>query len=131
MVRMVAANYALVTQCLEAGAGGVMGARITSAAHAEEFVRWAKFAPRGLRGMNSSGRDSNYTHKSQAQFAADSNREQLVSIQIETLGALKRSTRSPPYPTSTCCSSAPAISRRSWAFSASSTTPSSGTPSPP
>ena len=88
MVRMVASNYALVTQCLEAGAGGVMGARITSAEHAEEFVRWAKFAPRGLRGMNSSGRDSNYTHKTQAQFAADSNREQLVSIQIETLSAL-------------------------------------------
>jgi 2-dehydro-3-deoxyglucarate aldolase/4-hydroxy-2-oxoheptanedioate aldolase len=65
-----------------------MGARITSAAHAEEFVRWAKFAPRGLRGMNSSGRDSNYTHKPQAQFAADSNREQIVSIQIETLSAL-------------------------------------------
>jgi 2-dehydro-3-deoxyglucarate aldolase/4-hydroxy-2-oxoheptanedioate aldolase len=89
MVRMVAANYALVTQCLEAGAGGVMGARITSAEHAEEFVRWAKFAPRGLRGMNSSGRDALYTHKSQGQFAVDSNREQLVSIQIETLGALK------------------------------------------
>jgi 2-dehydro-3-deoxyglucarate aldolase/4-hydroxy-2-oxoheptanedioate aldolase len=88
MVRMVAANYALVTQCLEAGAGGVMGARITSAAHAEEFVRWAKFAPRGLRGMNASGRDCNYTHKTQQQFAADSNREQLVSIQIETLGAM-------------------------------------------
>jgi 2-dehydro-3-deoxyglucarate aldolase/4-hydroxy-2-oxoheptanedioate aldolase len=88
MVRIVANNYALVTQCLEAGAGGVMGARITSAAHAEEFVRWAKFAPRGLRGMNSSGRDSHYTYKPQAQFAADSNREQLVSIQIETLSAL-------------------------------------------
>jgi 2-dehydro-3-deoxyglucarate aldolase/4-hydroxy-2-oxoheptanedioate aldolase len=38
--------------------------------------------------MNSSGRDSNYTYKPQAQFAADSNREQLVSIQIETLSAL-------------------------------------------
>lgn len=89
IVRIVANDYALVTQCLEAGAGGVMGARIVSAAHAEEFVRWAKFAPRGMRGMNSSGRDSNYTHKMQGQFAVDSNRDNLVSIQIETLGALK------------------------------------------
>jgi 2-dehydro-3-deoxyglucarate aldolase/4-hydroxy-2-oxoheptanedioate aldolase len=87
-VRLAPANYALVTQNLEAGAGGVMGARIESAAHAEEFVRWSKFAPRGLRGMNSSGRDANYTHKSQAQFAVESNRDHLVAIQIETLGAL-------------------------------------------
>ena len=49
-VRMSPTNYALVTQNLEAGAGGVMAARIESAAHAEEFVQWAKFAPRGNRG---------------------------------------------------------------------------------
>jgi 2-dehydro-3-deoxyglucarate aldolase/4-hydroxy-2-oxoheptanedioate aldolase len=87
-VRMAPTNYALVTQNLEAGAGGVMAARIESAAHAEEFVQWAKFAPRGSRGMNTGGRDALYTHKSPAQFAADSNREQLVAIQIETATAL-------------------------------------------
>src|SRR5438552_14860005 len=87
-VRMAPTNYALVTQNLEAGAGGVMAARIESAAHAEEFVQWAKFAPRGNRGMNTSGRDARYTHKTPAQFATDSNREQLVAIQIETARAL-------------------------------------------
>ena len=65
-----------------------MGAQIQSAEHAEEFVRWCKFAPRGVRGFNTSGRDALYTHKPPAQFAEDSNRDSFVAIQIETLGAL-------------------------------------------
>ena len=46
-VRMAPTNYAQVTQHLEAGAGGVMAAQIGSAAEAEQFVTWAKFAPAG------------------------------------------------------------------------------------
>ncbi|MBX3412211.1 MAG: hypothetical protein KF708_05785 [Pirellulales bacterium] len=88
-VRMAPTDYALVTQNLEAGGGGVMAARIESAAQAEEFVQWCKFAPRGFRGMNTSGYDAHYTHKTQAQFAADANREHFVAIQIETTGALQ------------------------------------------
>lgn len=87
-VRMAPTNYSEVTQHLEAGAGGVMAARIESAEQAEEFVGWCKFAPRGSRGLNSSGRDANYTHKPTPQFATDSNRDHFVSIQIEMLGAL-------------------------------------------
>src|SRR5487761_874093 len=87
-VRMAPTNYAQVTQNLEAGAGGVMAAQIRSAAHAEEFVTWTKFAPRGMRGMNTSGRDADYTHRTQAEFADRANREHFVAIQIETLGAL-------------------------------------------
>lgn len=89
IVRMPPTNYAQVTQFFEAGAGGIMSAQIHSAAHAEEFVTWTKFAPRGMRGMNTSGRDAHYTHKSQAQYAEDANREHLVAIQIETLGSVK------------------------------------------
>jgi 2-dehydro-3-deoxyglucarate aldolase/4-hydroxy-2-oxoheptanedioate aldolase len=87
-VRVAPAGYWVVSHALESGAGGVMGAQITSAAHAEEFVRWTKFAPRGMRGFNTSGRDALYTHKPPGQFAADSNRDVFVAIQIETLGAL-------------------------------------------
>jgi 2-dehydro-3-deoxyglucarate aldolase/4-hydroxy-2-oxoheptanedioate aldolase len=87
-VRMAPTNYAQVTQNLEAGAGGVMAAQIVSAAHAEEFVSWAKFGPRGMRGVNTSGRDGWYTHRAQGEFTAAANREHLVAIQIETLGAL-------------------------------------------
>ncbi len=87
-VRMAPTDYALVTQNFEAGAGGVMAARVSSTAQAEEFVSWAKFAPRGSRGMNTSGWDCHYTHKTQAQFAEEANRDHFVGIQIETAGAL-------------------------------------------
>jgi 4-hydroxy-2-oxoheptanedioate aldolase len=89
-VRMAPSDYALVTQNLEAGAGGVMAAQIRDAEHAEQFVKWAKFAPRGYRGMNNAGRDADYTHKTQEQFAVDSNRDHFIAIQIETLGALEQ-----------------------------------------
>lgn len=89
-VRMAPTDYALATQNLEAGAGGIMAARVESAAQTEEFVRWAKFAPRGIRGMNTSGWDARYTHKSQADFAADANREHFIGVQIETRGALEQ-----------------------------------------
>jgi len=89
-VRIPPTGYWQVTQCLEAGAGGVMAAQIHSADQAAEFVSWAKFHPDGIRGINTGGRDANYTHKSLAQFAVDANRESLVAIQIETLGALEQ-----------------------------------------
>jgi 2-dehydro-3-deoxyglucarate aldolase/4-hydroxy-2-oxoheptanedioate aldolase len=66
-----------------------MGARIESAAHAEEFVRWCKFAPRGMRGSNTGGYDADYGAKPLSKFAAESNAKNFVAIQIETLGALK------------------------------------------
>jgi 4-hydroxy-2-oxoheptanedioate aldolase len=92
-VRMAPTGYSQVTQCLETGAGGVMAARIESAAQAEQFVQWAKFAPRGSRGMNTSGRDARYTHRPPAQFATEANRENFVAIQIETRGALEEAER--------------------------------------
>jgi 4-hydroxy-2-oxoheptanedioate aldolase len=87
-VRMAPTDYARVTQNLEAGADGVMAARLPSAGAAEEFVRWCKFAPRGDRGVNSSGYDARYTYKPLAELVADANRDNFVAIQIETLGAL-------------------------------------------
>ncbi len=87
-VRMSPTGYWQVTQCLEAGAGGVMCAQVQSADHAREFVRWAKFPPEGVRGLNAGGRDCNYTHTPLVEFPAAANRNAMVAIQIETLGAL-------------------------------------------
>jgi 2-keto-3-deoxy-L-rhamnonate aldolase RhmA len=87
-VRMAPTGYSQVTQNLEAGAGGVMAAQIHSLAEAEQFVRWAKFHPLGARGINTSGRDADYTHKPVAQFAADANRDHLLAIQIESPAAV-------------------------------------------
>jgi 2-keto-3-deoxy-L-rhamnonate aldolase RhmA len=87
-VRMPPTGYWQVTQCLEAGAGGVMGAQIQSADHAREFASWTKFSPQGTRGLNTGGRDADYTHKPLPELVEEANRERFVAIQIETLGAL-------------------------------------------
>lgn len=88
-VRIPPTDYALVTRCLEAGAGGVMAAQIHSAEHAEEFVQWAKFVPRGKRGLNVGGYDGHFGLSPAAEFCERANAESFVAIQIETIGALE------------------------------------------
>ena len=88
-VRLPVTTYATVTQALESGVDGVMAAQVGSADEAETFLQWAKFAPRGKRGLNTQGADANFTHKSQIDLAHDANRDHFVAIQIETLGALE------------------------------------------
>ena len=87
-VRMPPVGYWQVTQALEAGAGGVMAAPIYSADQAAEFVSWTKFAPQGVRGLNSSGYDAKYSHTPLAEFASQANERNFVAIQIETLQAV-------------------------------------------
>jgi 4-hydroxy-2-oxoheptanedioate aldolase len=87
-LRLPVTSYAAVTQALESGVDGVMAAQVFSAAEAEKFVTWAKYAPRGMRGLNTQGADADFTHKSQLELARDANRDHFVAIQIETLGAL-------------------------------------------
>jgi 2-dehydro-3-deoxyglucarate aldolase/4-hydroxy-2-oxoheptanedioate aldolase len=88
-VRVPPTDYATVTRCFESGATGVMAAQITSADHAEEFVSWAKFAPRGRRGLNPLGYDGGYGSVPLAEFAERSNRDTFVAIQIETAQAVE------------------------------------------
>jgi 2-dehydro-3-deoxyglucarate aldolase/4-hydroxy-2-oxoheptanedioate aldolase len=87
--RVAPTDYATVTRCLEAGAGGVMAAQVFSAAQAEEFVRWAKFAPRGNRGLNTGGVDAGFTTIPAGEFTRKANAETMVLIQIETLPSLE------------------------------------------
>jgi len=89
IIRMAPSGYWQVTQSLEAGVDGIMVARLNSAAEADEALGWCKFAPRGDRGLNSSGFDARYTLKPLGQFVEEANQENFVAIQIETLGALK------------------------------------------
>lgn len=88
-VRVPPTDYALVTRCLESGAAGVMAAQIHSAAQADEFVRWAKFHPRGHRGLNPLGHDGRFGTTPLAEFTARANAGTFVAIQIETVGAVE------------------------------------------
>lgn len=88
-VRIAPTDYAMVTRSLESGASGVMAAQIHSAEQAEEFVRWAKFAPRGVRGLNVSGYDGDFGGLAANEFTERANRDTFVAIQIETIGSLE------------------------------------------
>lgn len=83
-VRVAPTDYALVTRCLESGARGVMAAQINTAEQAEQFVSWAKFAPRGRRGLNAAAYDGRFGNMPLAEFCETANRESFVAIQIET-----------------------------------------------
>jgi 2-dehydro-3-deoxyglucarate aldolase/4-hydroxy-2-oxoheptanedioate aldolase len=83
-VRLPATDYAAIMRPLEAGAGGVMVSMVRSPAEAEQAVRWAKFWPRGERGMNGGNRDGRFGLTPMAEYAAKANSETFVGIQIET-----------------------------------------------
>ena len=87
-VRMPANDYASIMRVLEAGAGGVMASMVRSPEEAEQVVRWAKFYPRGERGLNGGNRDGRFGLTPLPEYVAKANAETFVGIQIETQGAI-------------------------------------------
>src|SRR5213594_4119849 len=87
-VRLTATDYATVMRPLEAGAGGVMAAQVRSAPQAEEIVRWAKFHPEGLRGVNGGGVDGRYGTMPPAEYFKKANADTFIAIQIEHVEAV-------------------------------------------
>ncbi|MGP0064760.1 MAG: HpcH/HpaI aldolase family protein [Isosphaeraceae bacterium] len=88
-VRLPATDYASVMRPLEAGAGGLMISMVRSAAEVEQAVRWAKFWPRGERGLNGGNRDGRYGLVPLAEYTTRANAETFLGVQIETAGALE------------------------------------------
>jgi 2-dehydro-3-deoxyglucarate aldolase/4-hydroxy-2-oxoheptanedioate aldolase len=87
-VRLAATDYATVMRCLEAGAGGIMAAMVRSARQVEEILTWAKFHPRGLRGVNGTGVDGRYGTVPAAEYFRRANAETVVGVQIEHVDAV-------------------------------------------
>src|SRR5438445_4296660 len=88
-VRLCATDYATVMRPLEAGAGGVMAAQVRSARETADVVRWAKFHPLGLRGVNGTGFDGRYGTMSQVDYMRQANAETFIAIQIEHADAVE------------------------------------------
>lgn len=88
-VRLAATDYATVMRPLEAGAGGVMAAQVRSTREVESIVRWAKFHPQGLRGINGTGVDGRYGTLPAAEYMHRANTETFIAIQIEHVDALE------------------------------------------
>jgi 2-dehydro-3-deoxyglucarate aldolase/4-hydroxy-2-oxoheptanedioate aldolase len=87
-VRLPATDYAAIMRPLEAGAGGVMVSMVRSPAEAEQAVRWAKFWPRGERGMNGGNRDGRFGLTPLSEYVPRANADTFVGIQVETAGAI-------------------------------------------
>lgn len=87
-VRLPATDYASVMRPLEAGAGGIMVSMVRTAEEADQAVRWAKFWPRGDRGLNGGNRDGGFGLTPLADYVAKANAETFVGIQIETASAI-------------------------------------------
>ena len=87
-VRLPATDYASIMRPLEAGANGVMVSMIQSPEEADRAVRWAKFWPRGERGMNGGNRDGRFGLTPMADYVRQANANTFIGIQIETASAL-------------------------------------------
>jgi 4-hydroxy-2-oxoheptanedioate aldolase len=82
IVRIAKGGYTSVIKTLEAGATGLVLPHCMSEAEAKDFVRMAKFAPMGLRGMGC-GADSGYGSADVFAFIKQANEETLLIAQIE------------------------------------------------
>lgn len=88
-VRLAPTDYATVMRPLEAGAGGIMAAQVRNAVQTEQVVQWAKFQPRGQRGVNGLGVDAHYGTLPAKEYFAKANRETFIAIQIEHAEAVE------------------------------------------
>src|SRR4051812_31194377 len=87
-VRLNAADYATTMRVFEAGSGGIMASMVRSAAQAEQILTWAKFHPRGLRGVNGTGVDGRYGTMRGSEYFPKANAETFVALQIEHIDAV-------------------------------------------
>ena len=74
---------------LEAGAGGVMAAMVRNVRQVEDLLGWAKFHPRGMRGVNGTGVDGHYGMMPAAEYYRRANAESFVGVQIEHIDAVE------------------------------------------
>ena len=87
LCRVPDATYEHVARTLDAGALGVMIPSCTGAAEAQAVASWAKFPPRGVRGVGLPRYELEPEGLEATLRKADE--EQLVIVQIETLAGLE------------------------------------------
>ena len=65
-----------------------MAAMVRSVRQVEDLLTWAKFHPRGLRGINSTGPDGHYGTIPLSEYFQRANDNTFIAIQIENVDAL-------------------------------------------
>ena len=90
IVRVSGGNAALIGQCLDAGAMGIMAPNINTVAEAEALVQAVKYAPMGRRGLGNV-RAAQFLQGtvSQGDYVQMANDQTLILPQIETTEAVQ------------------------------------------
>ena len=88
VARPAKGEFMRIGRILEAGAQAIMYPRCESADEAAELVRWAKFAPEGLRGVDGAGGDNPYCMMPMPEYLRAANAGTLLIAQLESPTAL-------------------------------------------
>jgi 4-hydroxy-2-oxoheptanedioate aldolase len=83
VARPAKGEFMRIGRMLEIGAQGIMYPRCDGPEEAAEVVRWAKFAPEGVRGFDGGNADAVYSSMKLADYVGHANRETFLIIQIE------------------------------------------------
>lgn len=90
IARPAKGEFMRMGRLLEAGAQGIMYPRCESADEARELVRWAKFAPQGIRGVDGAGGDNPYCSMPMPPYLKAANEQTLIIAQLESPEALQQ-----------------------------------------
>jgi 4-hydroxy-2-oxoheptanedioate aldolase len=89
MARIRKGDYWTYSRPFEAGATGIMVPHCRSGAEAEQIVRFARFAPLGMRGIDGVEALADYGLAPTGEYMAHANRETFVVVQIEDREAVE------------------------------------------
>ncbi len=84
MARPGKGEFMRMGRMLEIGAQGILYPRCDDAAEARQVVRWAKFAPLGERGFDSSNADNRYGQLPPVEYVRQANANTWIAVQIES-----------------------------------------------
>ena len=87
--RVPPTDYGTIMRPMEAGCSGVMVAQIRTLAEVRQVVGWAKYPPRGVRGLFSATVEASYGNVATETHVATANRDRWLAIQIETAEAVE------------------------------------------
>lgn len=89
MARIRKGDYWTYSRPFEAGATGIMVPHCRSGAEAAEIVKYSRFHPYGLRGLDGVEANADYGLAPTDEYMAHSNRETFVCVQIEDREAVE------------------------------------------
>ncbi len=88
--RVAPTDYTAIMRPMEAGASGVMVAQIRGVDEVRRVVGWARYPPRGIRGLFLGNHEARWGGRDTREHIEAANRDRFVAIQIETAEAVDR-----------------------------------------